>query len=46
MKEIIILLLLVLPVAIGYECELHPDFQNRIDKDLELFSTGITPSMI
>ena len=37
---------LIAVTILTYDCELHPAYQERIDKDLENFREGIPPSML
>jgi hypothetical protein len=40
------LLLLLLSCVRTFECELHPSYERKIEKDLSYFKTGITQNMI
>ena len=44
--KIIIPIFLAIVITQSYDCQLHPSFQERIDKDLSFFNTGIPPSML
>ncbi len=37
---------LMVLIAASFECEMDESFDKRIDKDLSIFKTGITPRMI